>query len=406
VVITRGFSDEPHLGLLDESSWTLKVNLDEEKCLATHLAAFTFGGWVTVFQPPWFDERDNSPHWEIRQARRNEEDGEVDRAKRAVSVSEVLEIVPRRFHAWVIETTEEAVEALEEVHSEGASLEPDPGFDGSAAALAELSTLKRELAIARDRQRDLRRRGERFYGHLYVYEFAPETDLYWRLDDSGEEDRLLVRDASEGDDRFARALLPPDESTAWRWTTASNPDDGGEYLDPAEALEKAPREFSGWVVAKTYEALQRVRFALFDLARRSLTDADDLVRITRLASHAQRLSGLSQKSIAYPGEEPVDEEDVVIGTVGQDGRAVLLFSRRWRHILEGHPEMKEHLEAMMEVVEDPEHREPDQRVGRERFFRRVGPEAWMRVVVENAGPIDRLVTAFPQSNPPERWRLS
>jgi hypothetical protein len=66
--------------------------------------------------------------------------------------------------------------------------------------------------------------------------------------------------------------------------------------------------------------------------------------------------------------------------------------------------MKEHLEAVMEVVEDPGHREPDVRVGRERFFRQVGPETWMRVVVENAGAIDRVVTAFPQANPPDRRR--
>ena len=68
--------------------------------------------------------------------------------------------------------------------------------------------------------------------------------------------------------------------------------------------------------------------------------------------------------------------------------------------------MEEHLEAMMEVIEDPEHREPDRRPGRERLFRRGGPEAWMRVVVEIAGPIDRVVTAFPQANAPDRWRTN
>ena len=57
VVITRGFSDEPHLDFLDECRWVLKVNLDEETWLdATSLAALTFGGWATVFQPPWFAE--------------------------------------------------------------------------------------------------------------------------------------------------------------------------------------------------------------------------------------------------------------------------------------------------------------------------------------------------------------
>jgi hypothetical protein len=407
VVTTRGFSDEPYLDLLDESYWRLEVNLDEETWLdTTRLVAFAFGGWVTIFQPPWFAEAERSSRWEILQARRNDEDEEVDRAKKSVSVSEVLEAVPSRFHDWVIETTEEALEALEEIRPEIDQEDLGRGFDDGAAALAELSTLKNEFAIARDRQQDLRQRRERFYGDLYIYEFAPETDLYWRIDTVDGAEWLLVRDASETDDRFARALIPPDEMIGWRWTVADNPDAGGEYLHPDEALAKAPKEFSGWVVTKTYEALQRIRYTLADLGRRSITDADDFVRIARLATHAQQLGRLSQRSIAYPGSDHVNEEDVVVATVGQDGRAALLFSQSWSHILEGHPEMEDYLETVMEVIEDPEHREPDQRIGRERFFRRTDPESWMRVVLEMAGPIDRVVTAFPQANPPERWRAN
>jgi hypothetical protein len=53
-------------------------------------------------------------------------------------------------------------------------------------------------------------------------------------------------------------------------------------------------------------------------------------------------------------------------------------------------------------VEHADHREPDARVGRERYFRRGGPLRWLRVVTEltDAGT-DRVVTAFPQSNDPE-----
>jgi hypothetical protein len=58
----------------------------------------------------------------------------------------------------------------------------------------------------------------------------------------------------------------------------------------------------------------------------------------------------------------------------------------------------------MATVADPEHREPDPRPGRERYFRRGGPERWIRVVVEFAGQRDRIVTAFPQSNDPTGWR--
>jgi IS5 family transposase len=46
-------------------------------------------------------------------------------------------------------------------------------------------------------------------------------------------------------------------------------------------------------------------------------------------------------------------------------------------------------------------REDDLRPGRERFFRRgVGPDRWMRVVVQFRGKQDHVVTAFGQSNDP------
>jgi len=45
-------------------------------------------------------------------------------------------------------------------------------------------------------------------------------------------------------------------------------------------------------------------------------------------------------------------------------------------------------------------REPDPRVGRERYFGRGGPLRWIRVVTELHGDVDRVVTAFPQSNDP------
>lgn len=59
-----------------------------------------------------------------------------------------------------------------------------------------------------------------------------------------------------------------------------------------------------------------------------------------------------------------------------------------------------YLKETLMTIEQPEHREPDPVVGRERMFRRGGPQRWIRVVVEVAGDGDRLVTAFPQSNDP------
>jgi hypothetical protein len=78
----------------------------------------------------------------------------------------------------------------------------------------------------------------------------------------------------------------------------------------------------------------------------------------------------------------------------------------WNHVLEQHVEMSEYLAATMAAIEMPDHREPDPRAGRERYFRRGGPLAWLRVVTELAGDVDRVVTAFPQSNDPRvgGWR--
>lgn len=62
--------------------------------------------------------------------------------------------------------------------------------------------------------------------------------------------------------------------------------------------------------------------------------------------------------------------------------------------------MSEYLEETMTTIKTPYHREPDLRAGRERYFRRGGPERWIRVVTEFHGDADRVVTAFPQSDDP------
>lgn len=54
------------------------------------------------------------------------------------------------------------------------------------------------------------------------------------------------------------------------------------------------------------------------------------------------------------------------------------------------------------AIEHPEYREPDGRAGRERLFRRGGPDRWVRVVIEFAGDFDRVVTAFSQTVDPAK----
>lgn len=62
--------------------------------------------------------------------------------------------------------------------------------------------------------------------------------------------------------------------------------------------------------------------------------------------------------------------------------------------------MSEHLADTIAAIRAPDHREPDPRAGRERYFARGGPLRWIRVVTELQGDVDRVVTAFPQSNDP------
>ncbi len=394
----------------------LSVELDEEWALdATRLVATGFGGWVTIFQPPLPLDDDLeeisgfasgwiATDWQVLQWREVPDGGQTDRARAAIALKDILDVVPGRFHDWVMGTTEEALRTLEELVPQLGSPDGDLLIDDGAAMLAGISTLRSQLAEGRERSNELRRRRERFYGQLHLYDFAPDAELYWRLDLAADGvEALIVRPAEESDDRSARAFLPPDEVTEWRWTKPESPDDGGKYLTPSEVLARIPPQFHGWVAARTHEALQRTRHTLHEMAGHTLMDHEDLARMSKLAQHARGLIGGSQ---AWGGPNAASEidESPIAEARSPEGRLVLLFASAWQHIVDGHPEVEHHLDTVVETLRQPEHREPDSRVGRERFFRRGGPEGWMRVVVQTDGLIDRVVTAFPQVNPPERWR--
>ena len=88
---------------------------------------------------------------------------------------------------------------------------------------------------------------------------------------------------------------------------------------------------------------------------------------------------------------------VVATTRTPEGHEIVLTASRWAKIIEGHPEIADHLDTILHTVSTPDHREPDPHVaGRERMFRRGGPERWMRVVVD----VEQIITAFSQSNDP------
>lgn len=90
--------------------------------------------------------------------------------------------------------------------------------------------------------------------------------------------------------------------------------------------------------------------------------------------------------------EPV----IVARTTTPEGHEIVLTAIRWAKIIEGHPETVDYLETILQTVSEPEYREPDFAVGRERMFCRGGPERWMRVVID----IEQIITAFPQTNDP------
>ena len=95
---------------------------------------------------------------------------------------------------------------------------------------------------------------------------------------------------------------------------------------------------------------------------------------------------------------------VIARTRNPEGRIVRLDSTTWDHVRVRHPALHDHLDVVMDVIEAPEHREPDVRPGRERYYARRGPQAWLRVVTELTEHEDRVVTAFPQARGPRRSR--
>jgi hypothetical protein len=313
-------------------------------------------------------------------------------------------VVPGRFGSWVLETTAEALSSLASIVDEADEM---LGIDGAAALLGGVGRLRADLAKAEARHADLRARTRRVYGDVYLYDFPPEMDVEWRLGSLADGTQaLLASPAGESDVRAERALIPPSSVTPWRWTEPALADEHGRFLLPPEARALAPREYHAWVAAKTYEALLEARRLVNRLGRSAVSGADDLAALARAAGHAQELASLGGGGLRLAMTSPaVTDEDAIADTETPDGRIVRLDGAAWQHIVASHPGLESQLDLVVDTLRSPDHREPDPRVGRERFFRRGGPETWVRVVVEFKGSFDRVVTAFPQSNDPEGWNL-
>ncbi len=92
----------------------------------------------------------------------------------------------------------------------------------------------------------------------------------------------------------------------------------------------------------------------------------------------------------------MSDSEIVATTATPEGHEIVLTAIRWAKIMEGHPETVDYLETILQTVSEPDYREPDSPAGRERMFRRGGPERWMRVVID----VEQIITAFPQTNDP------
>jgi hypothetical protein len=92
--------------------------------------------------------------------------------------------------------------------------------------------------------------------------------------------------------------------------------------------------------------------------------------------------------------------------IDPEGREVVLLSRIWEEkIARDHPELVDHLEAVMETVAKPDHIEADALPDRTRFYRRgVGPSRWLMAVVSYEQQPARIITALANRKDPRRWK--
>lgn len=89
---------------------------------------------------------------------------------------------------------------------------------------------------------------------------------------------------------------------------------------------------------------------------------------------------------------------------------MVVYADTWHdHVLhprDGHNELATHLDSVLATIGTPDHREPDPRPRRERFYKRdVGPSRWLMVVVSFEQQPARVVTAlgYGHGRSPHGW---
>lgn len=104
--------------------------------------------------------------------------------------------------------------------------------------------------------------------------------------------------------------------------------------------------------------------------------------------------------------EMASEEPPAATVVDPDGREVVMLARIWQNkIARDHPELLDHVDAVMNTVAKPDHVEADPLADRRRFYRRdVGPSRWLMAVVSYEQQPARIITALANRKDPKRWK--
>ncbi len=105
--------------------------------------------------------------------------------------------------------------------------------------------------------------------------------------------------------------------------------------------------------------------------------------------------------------EPEPIVDRIIGaSTDPDGKQVVLLGRVWRSkVLDDHPELEAHVDAVLHAVEAPDHTAADPVYEhRQRYYlRAAGPSRWLLVVVSYEQEPARIISAFGNRKGPRSW---
>jgi hypothetical protein len=120
----------------------------------------------------------------------------------------------------------------------------------------------------------------------------------------------------------------------------------------------------------------------------------------------QRAETVALGAIADRSHHRDDLLDRAATVTDRDGQEVVLLARIWEEkITRDHPELVDHLDAVMETVAKPDHVEPDGLPARSRFYRRnAEPSHWLMAVVSYEQRPARIITALANRKDPKRWK--